>query len=102
MKVRALVNFAGIITMKKGDEIEINDKEIYEDLIQAGFVEEVKPSKKVKKMKISDVSIEDIKQYANIYHNEDDNLISSILTAAKSYIKNYTGLSEEQMDQKKI
>lgn len=51
-------------------------------------------------MKISDVSIEDIKQYANIYHNEDDNLISSILTAAKSYIRNYTGLTDEQMDQK--
>lgn len=49
MKVRALVNFAGIITMKKGDEIEINDKAIYEDLIQARFVEEVKLSKKVKK-----------------------------------------------------
>ncbi|MCX7903276.1 MAG: head-tail connector protein [Caloramator sp.] len=51
-------------------------------------------------MKISDVSIEDIKQYANIYHNEDDNLISSIITAAKSYIRNYTGLTDEQMDQK--
>lgn len=51
-------------------------------------------------MKISDVSIEDIKQYANIYHNEDDNLIFSILTAVKSYIRNYTGLSDEQMDQK--
>lgn len=51
-------------------------------------------------MKISDVTVEIIKQYANIYHNEDDNLISSILTAAKSYIKNYTGLSDEQMNQK--
>lgn len=49
MKVKALINFAGIITMKKGDEIEINDKAIYEDLLQAGYVEEVKPSKKVKK-----------------------------------------------------
>ncbi|MCX7903275.1 MAG: hypothetical protein N2486_02080 [Caloramator sp.] len=49
MKVRALVNFAGIITMKKGDEIEINDKEICEDLLRAGYVEEVKSSKKVKK-----------------------------------------------------
>lgn len=51
-------------------------------------------------MKVSDVTEEVIKQYANIYHDEDDNLISSILTAAKSYIKNYTGLSDEQMDQK--
>lgn len=43
-------------------------------------------------MKISEVTILDLKSYANVFHTEDDNLFSAILIACKSYISNYTGL----------
>lgn len=49
-------------------------------------------------MKISEVTIEDLKEYAGVYHNEDDKLFDSILPACKNYIKKYTGLTDEQMD----
>lgn len=37
-KYKATKSFSGIISMKKGDEREINDEELAKDLIQAGFV----------------------------------------------------------------
>jgi uncharacterized phage protein (predicted DNA packaging) len=49
-------------------------------------------------MLISEVGIQDLKDYANVYHNEDDQLFSSILPACKSYIKGYTGLDETKLD----
>jgi hypothetical protein len=49
-------------------------------------------------MKISDVSIADLKQYANIYHDEDDNLFVTILDACKQFISTYTGLDSETVD----
>lgn len=51
-------------------------------------------------MKISEVTIQDLKEYANVEHNLDDMLLNSILVAGKSYIKSYTGLAEEQIDTK--
>lgn len=51
-------------------------------------------------MKISEVTIQDLKEYANVEHTLDDKLFSNILVAGKSYIKGYTGLSNEQMDTK--
>ncbi|MEL3956917.1 hypothetical protein NST17_06865 [Caldifermentibacillus hisashii] len=48
MKVKALVSFAGKVTMAKGEVKEIKEKEIYQDLIKANYVEEVKSSRKVK------------------------------------------------------
>ncbi|MCM3763450.1 hypothetical protein [Neobacillus niacini] len=48
MKVKALVSFAGVVTMGVGEVKEIKDKAICEDLLQAGYVEEVKSTKKVK------------------------------------------------------
>lgn len=51
-------------------------------------------------MKISDVSTDELKEYAHVYHFEDDMLFESILAACKAYIKNYTGLTLEQMDTK--
>jgi uncharacterized phage protein (predicted DNA packaging) len=50
-------------------------------------------------MIISEVGIQDLKDYANVYHNEDDQLFSSILPACKSYIKGYTGLDETKIDE---
>lgn len=49
-------------------------------------------------MKISEVEVKDLKNYLNVIHDEDDPLIRSILYGAKSYIKSYTGLSTENMD----
>ncbi len=51
-------------------------------------------------MKISEVTIETLKEYANVEHNYDDKIFTNILIAAKSYIKSYTGLSDEQVDKK--
>lgn len=43
-------------------------------------------------MKVSEVTINDLKSYANVYHNDDDNLFFAILIASKNFISNYTGL----------
>ncbi|MGE7951639.1 hypothetical protein [Lysinibacillus xylanilyticus] len=47
MKVKALVSFSGKVTMSKG-EIKVVTKEIADDLLQAGHVEEVVAKKQVK------------------------------------------------------
>lgn len=49
-------------------------------------------------MKINEITVTDLKNYLNIMHDEDDALIQSILRGTRSYIKNYTGLSTESMD----
>lgn len=54
----------------------------------------------VKLMKISEVTIEDLKEYAVVSHNLDDKLFTNILAASKAYIKSYTGLTLEEMDTK--
>jgi hypothetical protein len=46
MKIKALVSFSGLISMAKGEEKVIKDKVILEDLLQAGYVEEVPSTKK--------------------------------------------------------
>lgn len=56
--------------------------------------------KRVNTMKISEVTINDLKEYASVEHNYDDKMFQDILMAAKSYIKSYTGLNEEQIDSK--
>lgn len=43
-------------------------------------------------MKISEVTINDLKQYANVFINDDDNLFTMILAAGKQFISTYTGL----------
>jgi hypothetical protein len=42
LKATALVSFSGIVTMSKGEVKEIPNKEIYQDLLRAKYVEEVK------------------------------------------------------------
>lgn len=49
-------------------------------------------------MKISDISLIDVKNYLHVYHDEDDKLLTAILQAAKSFVRNYTGLSDEKLD----
>lgn len=50
MKVKALVSFSGAFSMYEGEIKECSDKTILQDLLQAGYVEEVKekPKKDVK------------------------------------------------------
>lgn len=49
-------------------------------------------------MKISEIGVVELKNYLNVYHAEDDKLISAILIAAKSFVRSYTGLSDENLD----
>lgn len=50
-------------------------------------------------MSIDEVTVEQIKQYAIIDHNDDDGLIQDILMpAAKAHILEYTGLSVDELD----
>lgn len=51
-------------------------------------------------MKISEITIQDLKNYAHVYHTEDDALFETILVACKAFIRAYTGLSPEMMDLK--
>lgn len=51
-------------------------------------------------MRISEITITEIKQYANIDHNLDDNLLEMILKSSLSYILNYTGLTLEETNNK--
>lgn len=51
-------------------------------------------------MKVSEISKEDVKEYLKVENDIEDNLISNILVAAKSFVKSYTGLSDESIDTK--
>lgn len=51
-------------------------------------------------MKISEVTITDLKMYANVEHDYDDNVFQNILIAVRAYIKSYTGLNDEALDKK--
>lgn len=42
MKVKALVPFAGVVTMCPGEEKEIEDPQLVRSLLQAGYIEELK------------------------------------------------------------
>lgn len=42
MKVRAKVSFSGIVSMGLGAVQEIDNEEVLRDLLEAGYVEEVK------------------------------------------------------------
>ena len=47
-------------------------------------------------MKYSEITIQDINDYVRV--SGEDNLINILLTASKSFVKGYTGLSVEQLD----
>lgn len=46
MRVRALKSFGGKLSMHKGQEKEITDKEVLKDLLACAYIEEVKVTKK--------------------------------------------------------
>ena len=43
MQVRAKVNFSGLISMRKGEERELDNEFLLKDLLNAGYIEEVAP-----------------------------------------------------------
>lgn len=51
-------------------------------------------------MKISEITIQDIKDYAHLDFDDDDTLVSMIMAAVKAYMKSYTGLTLVEMDDK--
>lgn len=51
MKYRALTSFCGQISMAMDEVREISDKSIAQDLLKAGYIEEVKAEKKPAKSK---------------------------------------------------
>lgn len=52
-------------------------------------------------MKISEVTLDKVKNHCHVYIDDDDNYLKDIvLPAAKSFIKNYTGLTDETVDTK--
>ena len=48
MKVRALVSFCGLVSMRKGEVKEIRDKTIATDLLRVGYVEQIEKQKEKK------------------------------------------------------
>ena len=48
---RALIGFSGLINMRKDEVREIKDKAIIEDLLKAGYIEEIKSEKEIKPTK---------------------------------------------------
>lgn len=49
MIVKAKCNFAGALTMIEGEVKEYNNQVVLQDLIKAGFIEEVEPEDQVYK-----------------------------------------------------
>lgn len=45
MRIKALISFAGSISMYAGEKRECNDKVILSDLLKAGYVEEIEVAK---------------------------------------------------------
>lgn len=48
MLYKALISFSGKVNMAMDEVREISDQSIAKDLLKAGYIEEVKPEKKVK------------------------------------------------------
>lgn len=51
-------------------------------------------------MKVSEITIEELKAYIRIDTDDDDLILAIILAGVKSYIKGYTGLDDAAIDGK--
>lgn len=43
MRIRAIENFSGLISMSKGEERELDNEPLLNDLLKAGYIVEVAP-----------------------------------------------------------
>ena len=48
---------------------------------------------------LSGVTLDEVKAYIRVTDNEDDALITDIMSAAKGYILSYTGLTADEADE---
>ena len=48
MKVKALIGFSGLVSMRKGEVKDIRDKAIVTDLLRVGYVEQIEKPKNKK------------------------------------------------------
>lgn len=46
MRVKALVSFCGVISMRRGSERELEDKALIKDLQKAGYIEVIETERK--------------------------------------------------------
>lgn len=51
-------------------------------------------------MKVSEITLENLKEYMRVDVNDEDTFIESVLIGAKAYIKGYTGLDYVGIDEK--
>lgn len=49
---------------------------------------------------ISQITLQEIKDYLKVEHDHEDNLILQIMESMKFHIKTYTGLTDETMNDK--
>lgn len=49
-------------------------------------------------MRISEVTLDVLKNYIHVYHDEDDILLEAIRLGCAKYIEGYTGLAPESLD----
>lgn len=52
----------------------------------------------MEQVRLSGVTLDRVKDYIRITDNEDDRLITDIMSAARGYILSYTGLTAEEAD----
>lgn len=51
-------------------------------------------------MKVSEITLDDIKTYIKIDNDDEDNFLNAVLVDSKSFIKSYTGLDYDKIDEK--
>ncbi len=50
-------------------------------------------------MKVSEITVSEISEYLKLDGQNDGGMLTTILQAAKAFIRSYTGLKEEEMDE---
>lgn len=49
-------------------------------------------------MKVSEISLETVKDYCGISDDDSDNILAALMPAARSFISEYTGLNYDEID----
>lgn len=111
MKYKALVSFSGAVTASLNQIIEINDEEIANDLLNAGYITVAKDSKKtvkdskkteeeVQRMKVSELTKEIVANYIRVEITTlTTPILDLVLPAAITYCATYTGLEPKDLDE---
>jgi|SRR3954471_18658969 hypothetical protein len=62
------------------------------------YLDLLETEKRLVQMKVSEVTIDTVKNYIHVYHDEDNTLLDAILTASKVFIEGYTGVALADLD----